>query len=102
MHQWPFLVWVLVSTATPVLAADVRGLKEQLVTELRAGRPVEIAFVNGVVDLVEQDRLPLPLVRSTMLWARHRQPYPFFYFRAAMEKQAKRLNVMIVPRWPQL
>ena len=94
------LVCCVLLAVSPALAADVRGLKAQLVTELRAGRPVEIAFINGVVDLVEQDELPLPLVRSVMLWARYRQPYPFFYFRSAMEEQAARLKVRIIPRWP--
>jgi hypothetical protein len=79
----------------PATAAQVADLQEQLEFGLKTRRPAEIAFIARVVTLVEQDRLPLALVKSTFQWARPKQPRPFPYFERAMRIRAARIGVQI-------
>jgi len=72
-------------------AADVADLKQQLEKGLKARRPQEFAFVALVVDMVDEDKLPLSLVKSTFLWARKKAAstrYPFPYFERALRVRA--------------
>ncbi len=78
-----------------VSAAEVANLKEQLEGGLRTRRPVEFAFVARVVTLVEADKLPLSLVKSTFQWSRRKKPFPFPFFERAMRSRAARLGVTI-------
>lgn len=73
--------------------ADEPTLQETLETGLKARRPQEFAFVARVVDLVDQNVLPLKLVQSTFLWARRQPRHPFQYFERAMQVQAARLGI---------
>lgn len=72
---------------------DEPTLQETLETGLKARRPEEFAFVARVVNLVDQNVLPLKLVQSTFLWARRQPRHPFQYFEKAMQVQAARLGV---------
>jgi hypothetical protein len=75
-------------------ADGVADLKDTLVAGLRATRPEEIAWINHVVEKVEQGRLPLPLVLSTFKWARNRHPsYPFPYFKRGLKVRSARLGI---------
>jgi hypothetical protein len=72
----------------------VSDLKTTLEKGLRCRRPVEFAFVNKVVQLVDQGTLPKKLVLTTFDWARKKPDhYQATYFMFAMRERAKKLGV---------
>ena len=78
------------------IAEQLPTLKEELRYGLRARRPRELAFLDRVVELVENGQLSRSLVRGTLAWARQRnahQPFPYFEF--GLRIRAKRLGVSI-------
>jgi hypothetical protein len=77
------------------VAVQVADLQDQLEAGLQTRRPAEVAFITRVVTLVEQDRLPLALVKSTFQWARPKKPRPFPYFERAIRIRAARIGVQI-------
>ena len=80
------------------MAVEVTDLKLQLEKGLRARRPEEFKFVKLVVTMVENDSLPLPLVKSTFLWARKKAittRYPFPYFERALRVRAAKQGIKI-------
>lgn len=80
-------------TARSIRTGDLR---EQLKTKLRPRTPAEFAFVERVVTMAEQGKLPLRTVRSTFNWARKkRRPFRFPYFRRAVQIQAARLGIRL-------
>ena len=86
------------STPTPLndaIAQRGPALKDELAKGLKARLPSEFAFVDRVVQLVDQGRLPLELVRGTFGWARRKKPYPFPYFQRAMVLRAAKIGVTI-------
>ncbi len=76
-------------------AATVVDLQDRLVSGLEVRRPVDLAFIARVVDLVEQDRLPLSLVLSTYQWARPKKPRPYPYFVRGLRIRAARIGVQL-------
>jgi hypothetical protein len=70
-------------------------LKTTLEKGLRARRPVEFAFIQQVVNKVDDGTLSSSLVNSTFLWARQRQPFPFPYFQQALKVRAKKAGVAL-------
>ena len=78
-------------------------LKERLTFGLLAAIPSELAFIDAVVDGVEEGRVPLKLVDRTFFWARDRTPQlrgefvrrPIIYFQPALEIQLARLDIEI-------
>ena len=78
-------------------------LRDQLVTGLRAFTKADFAFINRVVLLVEQGKLPRRMVDGTFLWARDRaarRSYtrrlrPMIYFQPALTARAKRIGVIL-------
>lgn len=76
-------------------AAEVAQLQDQLESGLKARRPAEFAFIQRVVTLVEQERLPLPIVVSTYRWAEAKYKQPFPYFVRALRIRAARIGVQI-------
>lgn len=80
------------------MGAIVGDLKDQLENGLKARRPQELAFISKVVTLVEQDKLPMPLVKAVFQWARERGAktnYPFPYFERAIKIRAKKLGIIL-------
>jgi hypothetical protein len=75
--------------------ATVPTLKDQLKTGLLARTPDENAFVDEVVQMVDDGDLPLSLVNSTFLWARRKQPYPMQYFIQALKARAKAQGITL-------
>lgn len=73
----------------------VASLKDQLQDGLQARLPREFAFVDHVVKLVNEGKLPRSLVDSTFLWARPKKPYPFPYFERALRIRAARIGVAL-------
>ena len=48
--------------------------------------------------MVEDDDLPMPLVKSTFQWARKKakyKNYPFPYFEFALRERARRIGIVI-------
>ena len=73
---------------------DKEVLRKQLTQGLRVTRDDQKAFINQIVDLVDQGKLPLGLVYATFKWARKRHPaYPFPYFQRAIQGLAKRYGI---------
>ena len=78
-------------------------LQDQLVTGLRAFTKADLAFIDKVVVLVEQAKLPRRLVDGTFLWSRdraarrgyYRRLRPMVYFRPALVSRAKRIGVQL-------
>ncbi len=76
-------------------------LRDQLTTGLRAFTKADRAFIDKVVILVEQGKLPRRLVDGTFLWARDRAARrsfsrrlrPMVYFQPALVARAKRIGV---------
>ncbi len=76
----------------------VADLQDLLEKGLRARLPREFRFIRRVVRLVEQGKLPLPMVISTFEWARRQvvgRKYPFPYFERALRLRARRIGVTI-------
>ena len=82
-------------TSGVAAAASVADLQEQLERGLLARRPVELAFIQRVVTLVQTGRLPLGMVKSTFQWARPKKPRPFPYFERAIRVRAAQIGVPI-------
>ncbi len=68
-------------------------LKSQLQKGLKARRPVEFAYIDQIIALVEAGKLPRSLVTSTFVWARKRPTRQLQYFQFALAARAKGLNV---------
>ena len=80
------------------LAVEVADLKEQLENGLKARLPADFAFISKVVTLVEQDKLPINVVKAVFQWARKKgaaNNYPFPYFQRALKIRAKKLGIVI-------
>jgi hypothetical protein len=77
-----------------VIIAD---LEEQLTAGLKIRREEEERFVAAVLQLVEEKRLPVSMVKSVFHWARRKNakvPYP--YFERAMRLTAAKIGVEII------
>ena len=74
----------------------VASLKDQLKSGLKARRDVEFTFIDNVVKLVEQRKLPVKLVVETFQYARQKPTgYPFQYFQRALALRAARIGVTL-------
>jgi hypothetical protein len=75
---------------------DLKALRELLTKGLKVTRPVEEAFIDHVVILVGENKLPVSLVYAAFRWARRRRPdYPFPYFQSAVKALAKQNKIDI-------
>ena len=70
-------------------------LKTQLEKGLKARRPVEFAYIDQIISLVESGKLPRSLVTSTFVWARQRPTRQLQYFQFALAARAKGLAVQL-------
>ncbi len=78
-------------------------LEDQLKTGLRAFTKADFTFIDKVVLLVEQGKLPRRMVDGTFLWSRdraarrsyNRRLRPMVYFRPALMARAKRIGVVL-------
>ena len=78
---------------TRPIAPGGPDLKTMLEKGLRARRPSEFAFIQRVVTLVNQGRLPIGLVETSFLWARPKRPYPMPFFEQTLEVRAKKVGI---------
>ena len=84
--------------ASETPGVQVAELRDQLEKGLKARRPEEFQFLNRVISMVENQTLPLELVKSTFQWARERaknKRYPFPYFERALRLRAAQLGIEI-------
>ena len=75
-----------------VFTAD---LKSRLEKDLQVRLPADFRFVARVIELVEDDTLPLKLVNRCYLWARKQPVYQFQYFQRAVRRQARAIGVEV-------
>jgi hypothetical protein len=95
---------------TPVQASDPTNragrqvsLEDQLRVGLKAVTKADFAFIDLVVEKVDEGELPRRLVDSTFLWARkrvvtRRQDYrkrPMVYFQPALVLRARAIGVKL-------
>jgi len=92
---------VLFSTTLLLPSLDASGinvadLKDQLKNGLRVRRPADLAFIDKVVEMVEEGRLPIAVVKSSFQWARIKPiRYPFPYFAKALRIRAGKLGIRL-------
>ncbi len=101
----PLLLLMLVVLGQSALAAEPGpvgqggvvkiDLKKQLETGLLARRPIEFAYIDQIVLLVEQGDLPRKLVVSTFLWARRSPTRKLEYFAFGLQARTKGMNVQL-------
>ena len=86
----------LVISSRDAPGVDIAELKDQLKNGLRVRRPGDLAFIDRVIEQVEQGHLPESLVKSTFQWARHKTTrYPFPYFAKALRIRAGKLGIKL-------
>jgi hypothetical protein len=74
--------------------SGVASLRDTLRSGLRCRRPEEFAFVDLVVDKVDDKKIPESMVLSMFNYARDRRPkLPFPYFEVGMRKRAAAIGV---------
>jgi hypothetical protein len=70
-------------------------LKTQLEKGLRARRPVEFAYIDEIIALVESGQLDEQLVTTTFVWARKQPTRQLQYFQFALQARAKNLKIKL-------
>lgn len=74
----------------------VASLQDQLVNRLHATTEPQIAYLQNVTRLVEQDRLKIQLVVAVQRYAiRRNARYPFPYFERALKHEAQKRGVTL-------
>ena len=80
----------------PMAKVDPDSLREELVNGLRATRDDQKNFIDHIVTMVDEGKLPVSLVYASFRWARKRRSdYPFPYFKYAVRELAKRKRILI-------
>lgn len=81
----------------PVDGGGVTGLnlQTQLEKGLRVRRPVEFAYIDQIIKLVEGGKLPRRLVTTTFLWAQKKSWRRLQYFQFALQVRARGLPVKL-------
>lgn len=101
MHRRSWLTclsaFVLVAGGIAVAPAQEEvSLTDRLKSGLKCRRPEEAAFVESVVALVDQKKLPVDLVLGTYQWAVKQRPdFPFYYFQYGIKRRAAAVGVDI-------
>lgn len=88
---------VIAANPPPIDGGGVTGLdlKTQLEKGLYARRPVEFEYIDQIVKLVEEGKLPRKLVTSTFVWAQKNEVRRLQYFQFALQARARGLNVKL-------
>lgn len=79
------------------------SLYDQLRVGLKAYTKADLAFIELVVQKVDEGKLPRKMVDATFLWARNRykakptahERRPIVYFQPALTIQAKKIGVLL-------
>jgi hypothetical protein len=70
-------------------------LRTQLEKGLKARRPVEFKYIDEIITLVEEEKLPRKLVVTTYLAAQRQPRRQLQYFQLALAARARGLNVKL-------
>jgi hypothetical protein len=82
-------VVLAVLAAASARAADTGPLDANTMkVALHTATPQEDGFIDHVLALVQQDKLPLDLVQSTFLWAKKKPHKKFYYFKQGLIQRA--------------
>ena len=82
--------------STSVNKVDPHALRELLIKGLKVTRKDEEAFIDYVVELVVEQRLPVALVYASFQYARKQRPdIPFPYFVYSLQSLARRNKIEI-------
>lgn len=98
-----FCVFLLGQIAVAQNTRQEPTVRERLVFGLQARRPVEIEYVDAVIDTVNRGDLPQPLVDRVFFWASTRPARrgtprrPIIYFQAALDRIAAKMRIEIEP-----
>ncbi len=85
-----------VGNSTGIGDSNTEFLEEQLRTGLRVVTEGQRRYIDQIVMLVRQGRLPRPLVNLVARWAVERNPsVPFPYFQYALRVLAKRRRISV-------
>ena len=90
------LAWTLVDTAAS--RGDTAGVGMDAATmraALHTTPDEEQGFIDRALALVEQNKLPADMVRSTFLWARRKTRHQFEYFKYALTVRAADFGVQL-------
>ena len=91
---WP--VARLLGQQTDREAPQQATLQDRLKSSLLCRRKEEFDYVALVVQEVDQGRLPVAVVLSTMKWAIKQRPhFPFYYFQFALRRRAAPYGVSL-------
>jgi len=75
---------------------DVADFQARLETGLKARLPREFEFIDRIVELVKDGKLPQKLVDRIYFWARRQNDHiPFPYFERALVRAAAAIGVRI-------
>ena len=79
----------------PIDGGGVTGLdlRTQLEKGLYCRRPVEFEYIDQIIKLVEEKKLPRKLVTSTFVWAKAKETRQLQYFQFALQARARPLNI---------
>lgn len=103
MHRRSFFrMLILAGSGIFVIARPLKSaqaaewLNAQLIkAALHTATPEEDGFVEYVVGLVQQGKLPAQILQSAYLWAQKRPKYKFQYFKRAVIYLASQKGIQI-------
>lgn len=88
------LFLLLLCLASTTTRATAQGLDaDRIKFGLRTAAPEEDGFVDRVIEMVNEGRLPVALVESTFLWARTQPRHKFQYFQRGLILRAARSGI---------
>ena len=90
-------------SSRPLNPAQPQTYRDVLIYGLKARLPSELAYVDSVVDAVEDHKIPAVLVNQTFFWARSRSGQvmygkpnrPIIYFIPALNARIKKLGIKV-------
>jgi hypothetical protein len=90
-------------SSRPLNPSQPQTYRDVLIYGLMARLPTELAYVDSVVDAVEDHKIPATLVNQTFFWARTRSGEvmygrpnrPIIYFIPALNARIKKLGIKV-------
>lgn len=85
---WAALTMGPAKASEPLDAAQIKAV-------LKTAQPEEDGFIDRVVGMANEGKLPGKLVEKAVLWARQKPKHRYQYFRAALIEMASRAGYSI-------
>lgn len=76
-------------------SAQQEELRALLEVGLRPASAQQAAFLDKIVEMVGDGRLPLEMVEGTFVWARRQSGWAYPYFEQAIRLRARRAGIKI-------